>query len=360
VIGEWASWLLGAVLVLSVLQDVFFTVLFPASGHGVLRRPLARVVWAGFRTVARRLDDDRRRGFLAYSGPVQISVNLGAWILLLTVGFALIYLPALGSQITASSGPTATTWSNAVYYSGYALTTLGVGDLVARDGVYRLLTVVEAGIGFATVSMAVTYFLSVYSALTQRKVTAAQLHHRTYDTGEAVELLAGLALDGELPGAGDELGRISTAIQHSLETHAAYPVLRYFHQRHVYYSLPRIVLLGLETVTIVRTVLDPGRYRHLIDSPSVAGLSASADQLLTELVPDAATGVPDPDTEQAWRERGQAAAERLAAAGLRVRDDRAAVADDYVALRAGWDGRLHSLADAMVYDWSTIEPDSRA
>jgi hypothetical protein len=36
----------GAILVLAVLQDVFFTVLFPASGHGLLRRPLARWNWA--------------------------------------------------------------------------------------------------------------------------------------------------------------------------------------------------------------------------------------------------------------------------------------------------------------------------
>jgi len=42
VTGAWLIQVVGAVVVFAVLQDVFFTVLFPASGHGLLRRPLTR------------------------------------------------------------------------------------------------------------------------------------------------------------------------------------------------------------------------------------------------------------------------------------------------------------------------------
>lgn len=236
--GAWLIQVVGAVVVFAVLQDVFFTVLFPASGHGLLWRPLTRWPWKAFALVGRRLPFERRRAFLTYSGPVQITVNLGVWILLLVTGWALIFRPALRSQIVASSGTTDTSWATAFYYSGYVLTTLGLGDVVARDGLFRLLTVVEAGIGFATVSMAITYFLSVYWALTERKVSAALLHHRTYDTGDAASLLAGLARDGGLPGAPDELVSMAGFVQRALETHASYPVLRYFHQQRTYYALP--------------------------------------------------------------------------------------------------------------------------
>lgn len=43
--GAWLIQVVGAVVVFAVLQDVFFTVLFPASGHGLLRRPLTRWPW---------------------------------------------------------------------------------------------------------------------------------------------------------------------------------------------------------------------------------------------------------------------------------------------------------------------------
>lgn len=355
-ITDLVQWAVGALVVAAVLQDVFSTVLFPGSGHGILRRPLSRWVWRGFRAVAHGLEGERRRDLLAYSGPVLITVNLVAWILLLTVGWALVFHPALGTQIVASNGPTDRGWATALYYSGYALTTLGVGDIVARSDLYRLLTVTEAAIGFATLTMAITYFLSVYSALTQRKVSAGQLHHRTYGTGQAALLLAGLGRDGELPRAADELTTMGAALQHALETHAAYPVLRYFHQRQVYYSLPRMLLVALETETILRSVLDPAHYRQLLGSPSLAGLRGAADQLLDGLVPQAAP-VPagQQETEQ-WSRRGVDAWEQLRAAGLHVRADADTAAREYVTLRSQWDSRVRRLADTMVYEWSTMEP----
>jgi hypothetical protein len=346
----------GAVVVLAVLQDVFFTVLFPASGRGLLRRPLSRWTWKAFAVVGRRLPFQRRRAWLTYSGPLQITLGLGVWILLLVTGWALIYRPALGTQIVASSGPTDTSWATAFYYSGYVLTTLGLGDVVAHDGLFRLLTVMEAGIGFATVSMAITYFLSVYSALTQRKMSAALLHHRSYDTGDAAALLAGLARDGELPGAADELMSMAGFVQRALETHTSYPVLRYFHQQRTYYALPRILLLSFDAVSLLQAVLDPDHYRALTRSPSAAALTASAHQLLAELVPKAHTRPPGPADEQAWRRRLEAAAAQFGDAGLSLRADTGTAAEDYVRLRAGWDAPLRALAAAMLYDWDDIEP----
>ena len=124
----------------------------------------------------------RRRNLLSYSGPVLITVTLSVWFLLLVLGWAMIYQPALGTAIRASSGPTDTGWATAVYYSGFNLTTLGVGDVAANTGAYRLLTVAEAAVGFAFFSMVITYFLSVYSSLTSRNAFAQGLHHLTGKT----------------------------------------------------------------------------------------------------------------------------------------------------------------------------------
>ena len=96
----------GAAIVLLTLLDVFFTVLFPASGHGPIRNPLASAVWRCFRLIGSMTTGQRRRNFLSYSGPVLFTITFIVWFLLLVTGWAMIYKPALGTAITASSGPT--------------------------------------------------------------------------------------------------------------------------------------------------------------------------------------------------------------------------------------------------------------
>jgi hypothetical protein len=51
----------GTLIVLVALLDVFFTVLFPASGHGPVRQPLARGVWYAFRLVGGMTTGQRRQ-----------------------------------------------------------------------------------------------------------------------------------------------------------------------------------------------------------------------------------------------------------------------------------------------------------
>jgi hypothetical protein len=105
--------LLGSLLVVTVLLDVFFTVLFPASGRGPIRKPVATFVWVFFRLVGAVLKGQRRRNFLSYTGPVLIGVTLIVWFLVLAAGWAMIFKPALGTNIEASSGATDTGWATA-------------------------------------------------------------------------------------------------------------------------------------------------------------------------------------------------------------------------------------------------------
>jgi hypothetical protein len=95
----------GGLLVLLILLDVFFTVLFPSSGHGPIRKPLSWVLWAGFRHLGRRLNDRHRRRLLGYSGPAVITATLLVWGVLLAAGWALIIKAALGSASAIRRSP---------------------------------------------------------------------------------------------------------------------------------------------------------------------------------------------------------------------------------------------------------------
>lgn len=354
--GDRLLQLVGAALVLLALADVFFTVLFPASGHGPIRRPLARLTWQAFAVVGRRLSEGARRHLLAYSGPVQIAVSIFVWVALLLVGWALVYQPALGHGISAAQGATDTSFVTAVYFSGFTLTTLGTGDVVATTGAYRLLTIAEAAFGFSVFTMVLTYFLSIYSALVARRSFSATLHHRTFDTGSAVQLLVGLADDGELPQARQQLSAVAEFLTQTAETHRSYPVLRYFHFRRHRYALPRVLLLALSSATLAQAALASDRYRGLIRSSAVYQLTASGSEALQELAPR--TGdVRHPDDAQvaAWRRLFRQDVDILRSAGVAVVDDLDQGADEYVALRERWDAPLRALSTHMLYEWEDIE-----
>jgi hypothetical protein len=297
----------------------------------------------------------RRRNLLSYSGPVLITTTLAVWILLLVLGWAMIYKPALGTAIRASSGPTDTGWATAVYYSGFNLTTLGVGDLAATTSAYRLLTIVEATLGFAFFSMVITYFLSVYSSLTSRNAFAQGLHHLTGKSDDAALALVRLADGPDLSTAQAHFSSKAEFLRQVYQTHRFYPVLRYFHYREPCYALPRILLIALDAATLVRSALDQDRYARMIGSAALDDLFEAAMSLTHELTPGVERRPPSAADAAAWRRRYAAAAARLADAGLQLRPDADAGAEDYVALRAEWDRPVRELAAAMLYEWDAIE-----
>ncbi|MDT9599386.1 potassium channel family protein [Sphingosinicella rhizophila] len=347
--------LAGVAIVLVTTADVFFTVLFPASRHGPVRKPLSSAVWLLFRLGGGLLHGRRRRNFLSYSGPVVISATLLGWFLLLNAGFALIFKPALGTAILAGSGPTETSWAAAFYYSGFNITTLGVGDLKPEADAYRLLTVAAAALGFAYFSMSITYFLSVYSHLTGRNAFAQGLHHLTGRSGDAAALIARFAGSGTLDDARQHVSAKADFLRQIHQSHMFYPVLRYFHYRDPSYALPRILLIALDTAALIRSALDPHRYRRLLHSTGIAELIEAADDLLTGLTSDNKAHLPAAAEAADWHRRFDEAWALLKDAGLCLRADQAAAARMYVAERARWNQPLRALADFMLYEWATIE-----
>lgn len=348
--------ILGAVLILIVLQDIFFTVLFPASGQGVIRKPVSKGIWQIFRLFGKMTTGQRRRSLFAYCGPIVITVTLLVWFVLLVMGWAMIYKPALGIAIRDSAGETDTQWTTAIYYSGYAFTTLGTGDVVAKTGLYRILTIVEAATGFAVISLVITYFQSIYSSLISRNAFAQGLHYFSRCTDDAAELLAGLADGPELPNIRQHLSSMASFLQQIYQTHRFYPVLRYFLYKEHYYALPCILLTILDMATLLQTALDKVQYSGIVGSPTLDELFKTGMALLDELISDVESiqsRSPSPDMIETWRSHYFDATARLADAGLQICEDREAGAAAYVNLRAEWDQLVQTLAKTMLYEWRT-------
>lgn len=360
---DWIVQAMGLMLVLVTLIDIFLTVLYARTGVGLLTPRLNRGVWRLFRHLDSALTSSDHR-LLTYCGPTLLVLIAGLWVGLLIIGFALIAWPALGTGIQASQGRTPTDLATALYYSGYTLTTLGTGDIVPTTSLYRILMVIEAIIGFSVLTMTLTYFLSVYSALVRRNSFALSLHHQTSDMADAAELVARLGSNGDFSGARQSINSMASDLLNLLESHHSYPVLHYFRFREPYYALPRLALLAMDAATLIKSALDEEAYRSLTRSAAVTHLFNGGLHLLKELSQSfLPAGEPsdspclDHETTHAWRERYQRAVERLSAEGIATARDPVAGGDHYLALRQQWDGYVWAFADQLAFTRGTIAPD---
>jgi hypothetical protein len=361
----WLIQAIGTGLVLLALTDIYLTVLYPRSGHSLVSRPLSRGLWYVFRQVARsipwkrwKMHPDCERRFLSFCGPTLLVIIVTIWVCLLLSGFACLFWVALGTGIQASDGQTPTDFAAAFYYSGYMLTTLGIGDLVPKTDLYRSLAIIEAALGFSIFTLTITYLLAVYTALSQRNIFAMSLHYQTAQTADAGELLARHGAGGDIGHAREDISRMATNLLTLLESHHAYPVVHYFRFKETPYALARIGLIAMETATLIRSALNQEKYRSLIYSTAVAELSDGGQHLLEEL---SQTFLPkhktyDGQNEAVLQERFYQVVKRLNAEGIETVADLKSGAALYISLRRQWEPYVVALADYMAYNWYDIAP----
>jgi hypothetical protein len=120
----------------------------------------------------------------------MIPVSLAVWLTLEIVGFALLYHPGLladGFDVPAGSEPGLVL---ALYTSIVTLSTLGYGDVTPTAPLFQALTGLEALIGFALLTLTISYVLNVYSVLQHLSLLGAELQQQPADPADSQGLLA--------------------------------------------------------------------------------------------------------------------------------------------------------------------------
>lgn len=276
---EWFSVGTGVAILLVLLADVFLTVLHAMGRGGPTTQRVNRAAWWGFRTLGALLSDRHRDRLLAFAGPTIVALALTQWLLLLIVGFAMIYLPWIDTFL-ASPGELGAEWVAALYYSGYSASTLGVGDLVTDSEALRLITIVEAVSGFILLTAGITYLLAVYAQLTARyalaSFVAAFLRDGAAEMGRAVERSGEEALT-------NWMNMVTPQLLVAMQAHHLYPVLHFFRPadptRSLDVQMGRLIELWRE----VRTSAPGSRMGAVADHPAAAALFTALDRYLTEV-----------------------------------------------------------------------------
>lgn len=162
--------LIGVVLIVVGLQDVFHALLHPRS-QGTLTDLVLTGAWRLSRATGHALG-----GII---GPAAMVAVILMWVLFQVTGWALVYLPHVPEGFSYSPGVDPADYARpaeAVYVSLVGLATLGLGDVVPTQPIIRLAFPLEALTGFALLTAALTWFTQIYPPLSRRRALATGLH----------------------------------------------------------------------------------------------------------------------------------------------------------------------------------------
>jgi hypothetical protein len=369
--AEWFEQLAGALLILCVLVDIFLTVLYAKigsqgasrAGAGIISLRVARATWWMFRNISSRLPVNRDAAW-SFCGPVTVVCLVVVWSMLLAGGAALMLHPALGEGVRSSSSPHARDFLSALYVGGSSLSFTSSSDYYPQTGSYRLLYLANALIGTACISLTIAYVLQLYTALQQRNALGLSISVMTKDSADPVMLLTGLGPQGRFDTGYTIVADLAAELSAIKEAHHLYPLLFFYRPYQPANSIPQIAFIALDMVTLLRTALDDGQYRWLKESAAVESVGRLASLMVETLgstfIPGAAPENHENPAQashhDAWCARYRAALRQLEQAGICVRSDQDAGAQQYSRLRQEWHPYVEHLARYMDYDMAVIDP----
>jgi hypothetical protein len=366
-VGSFIFTTAGVVLLVLIMFDVYATVLHSSARYGPVGESLNRSVWRLARAAAFRLSRSRRHKLLNMVGPLLLPLLIVVYVLLLILAFALVYYPHVPQNFAFSEAHTEPGWVDAVYFSGCTLTTVGYGDVVPRVAALRFLALFESASGLVVISLAITYMLTVYTALERKRAVAVSLYHQAGEGADVAGFIAHHSVEGRFYGLRDALRTVMRDLQGLLESHIDHPVIHYFHPVEVYKSTPRVLFLLLETCTVIRAALDREQNADLRNYPEVRTLEAGVRHVLSQLVESldlerrARPRTPTPEeaeeTGRRWRRRYEQTVARLAGDGVKTRDDTEQGWEEYRQQREEWESKLRRLAIHLGYDWDEVTGD---
>ncbi len=285
----------GLLLGSAVLWDAFETVVLPRTVTRRLRlaRLLIRGTWRLWTRCAQVFrSGGRRERFLAVYGPLSLLGLLTVWASGLILSFAVL-LWSDGSRLQVPGGVPG--FADDLYMSGTTFVTLGLGDVHPVGRIARLLTVVEAGMGFGFLAIVISYFPVLYQSFSRREVRLTLLDAWAGSPPAAAEVLRRLAEAGELNALEPFLKDWEYWCSELLEGHISYPIVAFFrsqHQRQSWVSalttvldVSALVVVGIDGVSTWQAHVTFAIGRHAaVDLSQV--LHATPDASVDRLSPE--------------------------------------------------------------------------
>ena len=252
-----ALWIvLGALLLLATIYDLFQSVLTPRPAVGRIRFSFTfvRYGWRAWRYVAQlRKGLQARESALAVFAPLAVVALLTAWAFLFILGFALLY-----SGLHAELKPQPGSFGATLDFSAGRLLAFGVGSTQPVGTVSALLAVFEAASGFGLFALVISLLFSLFTAFQRRETAVIALDALAGAPPTGVQLLEACAkfhMPEQLVATFSTWQAWTTDV---LESHLAYPILFFFRSSHDNEAWSNSFGAVMDAAALVLTTIDGG------------------------------------------------------------------------------------------------------
>lgn len=216
------------VLIIAGISIYLFTVLdivqttLSMQGGGWITSRFSHGFWTLFLKLSGR---DGRKKILSHTGYILLISIVLIWVFLLWSSFVLL-LSAYEESVINSVTREAADIFEKIYYAGFTISTLGMGDYIASANVWRILSAIYSFTGLILLTMSVTYFIPVLSAIIEQR----KLGIRLSNLGNSPEEILINSWNGKnFKGFSEMITDLSESLVHHSQNHRAYPVIHYFH-----------------------------------------------------------------------------------------------------------------------------------
>ncbi|APG61088.1 potassium channel family protein [Christiangramia salexigens] len=211
----------GILLYLFTVLDIIQTTLSMQGGGWITSR-FAHIFW---KTLLKVSGGNGRAKILSHGGYFLLIYIVLIWVFLLWLSFVLLLSSDVGSVLNSSTKAPADIWEK-IYYAGFTLSTLGVGDFIGSTNFWRILTTIYSFTGLILLTMSVTYFIPALTAVIEQRKMGIRLRNLG-DSPQDILLNCwnGKNFDEFVERVND---LSESLVQHS-QNHRAYPVIHYFH-----------------------------------------------------------------------------------------------------------------------------------
>jgi hypothetical protein len=212
---------LGVIMLVITTTDLINTSL-SVRGAGFLTKRLSKFIWSLLLVLNKKMG---RRKVLEIGGAVILLSILINWLLLIWISASLLFISKPDSLMNVETNST-TTIVNKIFFTGYTLSTLGLGDIEPEGNFWDILTAILSFTGLILISIAITYLIPVVSAeITKRKISV-----NINTLGGSVEEILLNYWNGSHFKEIEQpfIPLIDSIILHA-QNHKAYSVLHFFH-----------------------------------------------------------------------------------------------------------------------------------
>ncbi|WP_034918872.1 potassium channel family protein [Gillisia sp. CAL575] len=239
---------IGTIIYVSIVLDILKTTL-SMQGGGWLTSNFSHLFWKLMLKLSGR---NGKSKLLARAGFYLLILIILIWVSSLALSLFLLLQSDIDSVVNSAKIPASAL--EKLYYSGYILSTLGIGDFTPSNNLWRIITDLYSFTGLILITMSVTYFIPVLSAIIKQRKLGINLSSLGNSPQEII-LNAWNGIDYDFFKL--QLLTLSDALLEHNQNHRAYPVIHFFHNNDKEHSVVLQIARLHEAICILEKCLSP-------------------------------------------------------------------------------------------------------